>query len=114
MVTIKKITEKEWEDYIDPQFVSNRFSLQMREALRAAFFNDLKDIDREEIQPLFSQLIPGITEKELNSTMGALRDSNSAISKSQDIHLYKYPKILDKAEGILREALKGNKERQWF
>jgi len=114
MTEIKKITQKEWDIFIEPQFVANGFSRQIREALKAAFFNDIRDADYGEVKPFMGQVVPGITKDELMQTMSALRDPNSAISKSQDIRLYKYEAVLNKTEEILNQALEGNKESRWF
>lgn len=111
---IKKITQKEWNRFVEPQLVTNGFSRQEREALRSAFFHDLKDVDYGERQTFFSNPVPGITEEELKVTMEALRDKNSDLSKSMDVRLYNYPERLDLVEKILKEALEGDKEPRWF
>lgn len=111
---IKKITQKEWDRFVESQLVANGFTRQEREALRSAFSHDLKDVDYGEPQPFFSQPIPGITAEELKITMEALRDRNSDLSKSMDIRLYNSSERLDLVEKILKEALEGNKEPRWF
>ena len=110
----KKITEKEWNHFVEPQLVANNFTRQEREVLRGAFFHDLRDIDYGEHQPFFGKPVPGITTEELKVTMEALRNKNSDLSKSMDVRLYDYPEKLDVVEKILKEALEGNKESSWF
>ena len=114
MTIPKKITVKEFEGYVDQQMVSRRITEFERNAIKSAFSSDLKDVDVEERRPFMGKPTPGITEKELNETMSALRDPHSVISKNSKARLHEHPARLDEIEKILKEALEGDKESRWF
>lgn len=114
MTILEKITQKEWDSYVDQRMYSEGFTRAEREAFRAAFSAHLKDVDIEDKRPFMSQPVPGITKKELDETMMALRDPHSDLSKGLDVRLYEHPQRLDAFEKIANEALKGNKESRWF
>ena len=110
----KKITVKEFENFVDQQMVSQRITEFERNAVKSAFSSDLKDVDTEERRPFLGKPLPGITEKELQETMTALRDPHSVVSKNSKARLHEHPARLDQIEKILKEALDENKESRWF
>lgn len=114
MALSKKITQKEWDNYIKPQLYSSGFTTQEREAVDRAFDQHLRDSDVEDKRPLFGEAPKGVSEKELEETMAELRDKNSVINKDSQVRLHEHPQRLDELEKILREALKGDKESRWF
>ena len=83
MTEIKKITQKEWDIFIEPQFVANGFSRQIREALKAAFFNDIRDADYGEVKPFMGQVVPGITKDELMQAIKLARKGCEEIHNVQ-------------------------------
>ncbi len=114
MTTRKKITVEEFKGFVDQQMVSRRITAVERNAIHSAFDSDLKDVDYEESQPFFGKPTAGITEKEFNETMSALRDPHSTISKNSKARLHEHPARLDEIESILKEALEKDKARRWF
>lgn len=114
MVLIKKITQKEWDNYVKPQLYSSGFTTQEREAIDRAFAQHLRDSDLEDKRPFFGEAPRGISEKELVETMAEFRNKNSVINKDSQVRLYEHPLKLDELEKILRAALEGNKESRWF
>lgn len=109
MVTPKKITEKEWRQYIEPKMRS--FTRAEKDAARSAFYDDLQDVDQGEIKPLFGQSQKGITPEELKKTTSALRDRNSV--KSRGLRVQLSDEHLNELERALNEAMEDDKER-WF
>lgn len=105
----QKITQKEWRQYIEQQLYLHGFTKRERDVIRAAFDSDLHDAEYGEIASFFEHVKLGITEEELRSTIAALRDKNSALSKGSKLQLSS--EKLDNLEGILRAALIENKER---
>ena len=111
MTTSKKITEKEWNQFVETQLEANGLNRLEREALKGAFFDDLHDVDYGEHQPVFGKPIPGITETELKEKMEELRNPYSPVSKSLKTPLH--PTKLDVAEKVFKEAITGDKEPRW-
>ncbi len=114
MVTLKKITQKEWDSYVEQRMYGEGFTRAHREAFKSVFTPHLKDVDIEEKRPFLSSPVPGISKKELDETMTALRDPHSDISKGLDVRLHEHPQILDRFEKIANEALEGDKGSRWF
>ena len=109
----KKITKKEYKQFIEPKLRREGFTRKQRRAVRSIFMSDLEDTARHERRTFFNPAKPGISPDELKSRMEQLRDEHSDLSKSMKYSLYKYPDKLDKLEEVMREALEENKER-WF
>ncbi len=112
MVDIPKITQKEWDQYVEPQMEARGLNRVEREALKGAFYDDLHDVDYGEHQPIFGKPVPHITEDELKTKMEQLRNPYSPVSKSLKTQVH--PSKLDVAEEVLKEAIKGGKERRLF
>lgn len=113
MVAPKKITPKEFHDFIE-QGLSHEMTAVEREAVRAAFEPSLRDVDTEEPRPFFGSPQPGLTKKEIEEGMAILRDKNSNFSKTSRARLYDQPAKLDRLEDLLNKAEEGNKEKSWF
>lgn len=114
MATPKKITMKEWNNFVEVRMDSEGFTRNEREAVKSAFSAHLRDTDAEDKRPFMGDPIPGISKKELDETMTALRDRHSDVSRGLDVRLHEHPERLDRVEKILNEALEGNKESRWF
>ncbi len=110
---MNKITQKEYDKFVETRLYSEGFSNIERKVLRSVFVSDLEDVDPSERNALFSNAIPGISEDELKKRLAELRDQSSPLSRGLRIPFYKYPEKIDKLEKIMREALEGNKE-PWF
>lgn len=105
----QKITQKEWQKYVENEMYRAGFTQDERNEMRAAFAGELNDMSAGETVGFFGGTIrPGITEDELKSVMAMLRDEHSAFSKSLRIRLR--PEKLDALEKILHTALVENKE----
>lgn len=107
---MEKITQKEWDKYVVLMLDGEGFTRDEIDALSSAFSADLKDTEEGEISGFFSTPIPGIGPEELKARMAELRDPSSNLSKGLKVEFWKYPDRLDKAEEILTEALRGDKE----
>lgn len=110
----QRITQKEYQQYIEQQMVANGFSRKERNTVRAAFDASLHHEDWQEyaerVGSFFGQAQrPGITESELEETMSELRDPHSPLSQSVKVPVRKDK--IDKLEEIMHEALEENKER---
>jgi hypothetical protein len=105
----KKITSKEWRQYVEGQLHHHGFSQAERDVVRSVFDSHLKDSDQGEAKPFFGQPEHKISGHELNSTMEALKDKHSTLSNGLKIHLS--DEKLEKLHGVLNEALEKNKER---
>lgn len=113
MTTPKKITQKEFHDFIETQMI-HEFTPVEREAIKDAFTDSLHDVDYEESRPFFGKPMPGITKKEIEENMAKIRDKNSDFSKNSKAQLWQHPAKLDKLEEWLNQAEEGDKERRWF
>ena len=107
---MQKITQKEYDRFIEPRLLSEGFSKLERDVIRSAFLSDLEDLTSSERNTFFYTAIPGIDGEELKKRMEDLRNPNSALARGLKVPLYKYPDKLEKLEKIMQEALDGNKE----
>ena len=107
----KKVTQKEWRQFIEQGMVSSGFTRKERDTVRSVFHDPLHDVDYGEKKPFLGQPQPGITQPEAEEGMNALRGKVSEISRGLKTKVD--PTKLDKLEGMLHEAIDKNKER-WF
>lgn len=114
MVQPKKVTKREFDNYVQEQLLSNGFSRAERDAVQDAFFSDIEDAEQGERSTFLHDAVPGVSEDELKRRMELLRDPHSPISKNSKYPLHKYPAKLDVVEKVMKEALEGSKERHWF
>jgi hypothetical protein len=110
LLRMNKITQKEYDSFVQQRLYSEGFSKDEREVIRSVFTPDLEDAEPGESGGLFSAAVPGISGDEIKRRMEELRDGNSPLSKGLKIPFYRYPDKLNKLEKILGEALKGSKE----
>lgn len=114
MNTPKKVTKREFDNYVQEQLLSQGFTRAERDAVQDAFFSDLEDSEQNERKSFLHDVVPGVSQEELKRRMELLRDPYSPISKNSKYPLHKYPAKLDVVEKVMNEALEGDKERRWF
>jgi len=107
----KKVTPKEWRQFVEQGMVSGGFTRKERETVRSVFYDPLHDVDYGEKKPFLGQPQPGITAKETEEGLAVLRGKISEVSKGLKTKVD--PGKVDKLEGMLHEAVENNKER-WF
>lgn len=110
MATPKKVTTKEFHDFVEQQLVHD-LTRDEREAVKSAFKSSLEDVDFEEQRPFLGHPQAGLTQKEIDEGLAALRDRNSDFNKDSVAQIWKHPAKLDRVEQVLREAYEGNKEK---
>ena len=109
---IPKITQKEYDRFVDQELINERFSKHERDVLRSVVTPHLRDRDFEERRTFFDPNLPGVTEKELPEIMEVLRNPHSDVAKGLKITQIPEPK-LDKFEEVMKKALKENREPLW-